>query len=43
MEFISRVISRSVLTGFSAGAAVYIMATQLSKLMGIDGAAGGFF
>ncbi len=44
MEFISRVISRSVLTGFSAGAAVYIMATQLSKLMGIDGAVtGGFF
>ena len=43
MEFISRVISRSVLTGFSAGAAVYIMATQLSKLMGIDGATGGFF
>lgn len=43
MEFISRVISRSVLTGFSAGAAVYIMATQLSKFMGIDGATGGFF
>lgn len=43
MEFISRVISRSVLTGFSAGAAIYIMATQLSKLMGIDGATGGFF
>ncbi len=43
MEFISRVISRSVLTGFSAGAAIYIMATQLSKLLGIDGATGGFF
>jgi len=43
MEFISRVISRSVLTGFSAGAAIYIIATQLSTLIGINGATGGFF
>jgi high affinity sulfate transporter 1 len=43
MEFISRLISRTVLTGFSAGAAVYITITQLPKLLGIQAASGGFF
>ncbi|MBZ9570181.1 SulP family inorganic anion transporter [Methanobrevibacter sp. TMH8] len=43
MEFIVRLISKTVLTGFSAGAAIYIAITQISKLMGIDGATGGVF
>lgn len=43
MEFISRLISRTVLTGFSAGAAVYIAVTQLPRLMGIENSPSGFF
>lgn len=43
MEFIVRLISRTVLTGFSAGAAIYIAITQISTLMGINGATGGVF
>lgn len=43
MEFISRLISRTVLTGFSAGAAVYITITQLPRLMGIENSPSGFF
>lgn len=43
MEFIVKLISRTVLTGFSAGAAIYIAITQLSPLMGINGATGGVF
>ncbi|MDS0295268.1 SulP family inorganic anion transporter [Halogeometricum luteum] len=36
-------ISGSVLTGFSTGAALYIVSTQLGKLFGISGASGTFF
>lgn len=36
-------ISGSVLTGFSAGAALYIISTQLGKLFGIEGSSGDFF
>ena len=36
-------ISGSVLTGFSTGAALYIISTQLGKLFGISGADGTFF
>ncbi|WP_273836683.1 SulP family inorganic anion transporter [Halococcus sp. PRR34] len=36
-------ISGSVLTGFSTGAALYIISTQLGKLFGIEGADGTFF
>ncbi|WP_458210939.1 SulP family inorganic anion transporter [Haladaptatus sp. NG-SE-30] len=44
LGFLVHFISGSVLTGFSAGAALYIMSTQLTKLFGIESsAAGGFF
>ncbi|KTG09970.1 sulfate transporter [Haloprofundus marisrubri] len=43
LGFLVHFISGSVLTGFSAGAALYIMSTQLGKLFGIDGASGIFF
>lgn len=43
MDFISRLISKTVLTGFSAGAGVYIIVTQLPKLIGIESSNGGFF
>ncbi|WP_313695276.1 SulP family inorganic anion transporter [Halorarum halobium] len=36
-------ISGSVLTGFSTGAALYIISTQLGKLLGISGSEGTFF
>jgi MFS superfamily sulfate permease-like transporter len=41
--FIVNFVSESVLTGFSAGAALYIAASQVSKLFGIDGVHGSFF
>ncbi|WP_264783261.1 SulP family inorganic anion transporter [Haladaptatus sp. T7] len=43
LGFVVNFISESVLTGFSAGAALYITATQLDKLVGISGASGTFF
>lgn len=43
LGFVVNFISESVLTGFSAGAALYITATQLDKLFGISGASGTFF
>jgi len=36
LGFLVHFISGSVLTGFSAGAALYIMSTQLDKLLGIE-------
>ncbi len=41
--FIVNFVSESVLTGFSAGAALYIAASQVSKLFGIEGVQGNFF
>ncbi|HYI25448.1 MAG TPA: sulfate permease [Thermomicrobiales bacterium] len=41
--FIVNFVSESVLTGFSAGAALYIAASQISKLFGIEGVQGNFF
>ncbi|WP_433625738.1 SulP family inorganic anion transporter [Halomicrococcus sp. NG-SE-24] len=43
LGFLVHFISGSVLTGFSAGAALYIMSTQLGKLFGIEGATGAFY
>ncbi|WP_254533767.1 SulP family inorganic anion transporter [Natrinema gelatinilyticum] len=44
LGFLVHFISGSVLTGFSAGAALYIMSTQLNKLFGIESSvSGGFF
>ncbi len=40
---IPRFISKSVLTGFSAGAAFYVAASQLPKLFGIHGGHGDVF
>lgn len=41
--FLVNFISGSVLTGFSAGAALYIASTQLGPLLGIEGASGVFY
>lgn len=43
LGFLVHFISGSVLTGFSAGAALYIMSTQLNKLFGIEGSASDAF
>ncbi len=43
LGFLVNFISESVLVGFSTGVAVYIAATQLSKLFGIAGIHGHFF
>ena len=43
LGFIVNFISESVLKGFSAGAALYIASSQLSKLFGIEGVQGNFF
>lgn len=43
LGFIVNFISESVLTGFSAGAALFIASSQLSKLFGIEGVQGNFF
>jgi SulP family sulfate permease len=42
LGFLVNFISESVLTGFSAGAAIYIGTTQLGKIFGIEGATGEF-
>lgn len=42
LGFLVNFISESVLVGFSTGAAVYIAATQLSKLFGVAGSHGHF-
>ncbi|MGN6484277.1 MAG: SulP family inorganic anion transporter, partial [Thermomicrobiales bacterium] len=43
LGFIANFVSESVLTGFSAGAALYIASSQLPKLFGIEGVQGNFF
>jgi SulP family sulfate permease len=43
LGFIVNFISESVLKGFSAGAALYIASSQISKLFGIEGVQGNFF
>jgi len=43
LGFIVHFVSEPVLTGFSAGAAMYIAMTQLNKLFGIHGSHGEFF
>ncbi len=43
LGFLVNFISESVLVGFSTGVAVYIAATQFSKLFGIPGIHGHFF
>ncbi|HET9661121.1 MAG TPA: SulP family inorganic anion transporter [Thermomicrobiales bacterium] len=43
LGFIVNFISESVLKGFSAGAALFIGSSQLSKLFGIEGVQGNFF
>jgi sulfate permease, SulP family len=43
LGFVVNFISESVLTGFSAGAALFIASSQLSKLFGIEGVQGNFF
>ncbi|WP_239643421.1 SulP family inorganic anion transporter [Natronococcus jeotgali] len=43
LGFLVNFISGSVLTGFSAGAALYILSTQLNKLFGIEGSGSGAF
>jgi sulfate permease, SulP family len=43
LGFIVRFISKTVLTGFLAGLALFIASSQLPKLFGISGASGNFF
>uniref|UniRef100_A0A7D5H5G0 Sulfate permease n=1 Tax=Natrinema halophilum TaxID=1699371 RepID=A0A7D5H5G0_9EURY len=43
LGFLVHFISGSVLTGFSAGAALYIMSTQFNKLFGIESNTSGTF
>ncbi|MFC5970000.1 SulP family inorganic anion transporter [Halomarina salina] len=43
LGFLVHFVSGSVLTGFSAGAALYIMSTQFGPLLGIEGASGEFY
>ncbi|WP_254525966.1 SulP family inorganic anion transporter [Natrinema caseinilyticum] len=43
LGFLVHFMSESVLTGFSAGAALYIMSTQLNKLFGIESSASRAF
>jgi MFS superfamily sulfate permease-like transporter len=43
LGFIARFISKTVLTGFLAGLALFIASGQLPKLFGISGATGNFF
>ena len=43
LGFLVNFVSGSVLTGFSAGAALYIVSTQLGILFGIEGGTGIFF
>ncbi len=43
LGFVVNFISESVLTGLSAGAALFIASSQLAKLFGIEGVQGNFF
>ncbi|MFC6977213.1 SulP family inorganic anion transporter [Halomicroarcula sp. GCM10025709] len=43
LGFVMNFISESVLTGFSAGAALFIISTQLPTLLGLDSASGQFY
>ncbi|MDP3065247.1 MAG: SulP family inorganic anion transporter [Methanobacteriaceae archaeon] len=43
LGFIVKFISKTVLTGFLAGLALFIASGQLTKLFGINGASGNFF
>lgn len=43
LGFLANLVSRSVLTGFSAGAGLYIASTQLAKLFGVKAGTGEFF
>lgn len=43
LGFLANLVSRSVLTGFSAGAGLYIGSTQLAKLFGVEAGEGEFF
>ena len=43
LGFIVKFISKTVLTGFLAGVALYIASGQISKLFGISGGSGTFF
>ncbi|RRJ33999.1 SulP family inorganic anion transporter [Halocatena pleomorpha] len=43
LGFVVNFISESVLTGFSTGAALFIISTQLEALVGITGATGPFY
>lgn len=43
LGFVMNFISESVLTGFSAGAALFIMSTQLTTLLGLDSTTGQFY
>jgi MFS superfamily sulfate permease-like transporter len=42
LGFLANLVSRSVLTGFSIGAGIYIASTQLGKLFGADAGHGEF-
>jgi high affinity sulfate transporter 1 len=43
LGFLANLVSRSVLTGFSAGAGLFIASTQLAKLFGVETGEGEFF
>ncbi|MCO8243515.1 MULTISPECIES: SulP family inorganic anion transporter [unclassified Haladaptatus] len=43
LGYLVNFISGSVLTGFASGAGLYIISTQLGKLLGISGSSGTFF
>lgn len=43
LGFLVNFVSASVLTGFSTGAALYIVSTQLGTLFGIEGSTGEFY
>lgn len=43
LGFLASMVSHSVLTGFSAGAGLYIASTQLAKLFGVESGEGEFF
>jgi high affinity sulfate transporter 1 len=43
LGFLANLVSRSVLTGFSAGAGLFIASTQLPKLCGVEAGEGEFF
>lgn len=43
LGFLANLVSRSVLTGFTTGAGIFIASTQLAKLFGFAGGHGEFF